>query len=380
MTKLKMINSGPIYRNPDPGYRHETALFSHIVSLGGDELLCLYNQGEAMYATDLTFWQARSTDGGITWRDHHPITDRSLDDRPYSYHSPFVSRMRDGLLVIISFRVDRTDPQRPIFNEATGGLTKQEVILMRSADNGRSWSAPEIVEVPSEMVITPSSAIVVLANGRWFLAHDQWHAFDDLGPYKPRTVGFFSDDQGKSWHAPISFADGEAIGKGFWHGRVMRLTDDRLFALFWSAAMAENGMGDLPLHRIFGSPDGQSWTMPEQTNLPGQTNSVVDLGNGRMVAIYTIREAKKPGFRVVASEDWGLTWDVENQIQIWDATGRERLGVDAPEAYPRSHDTIAYGAPTANLLPNGNIIFSFWCTEMSITHIRYALVQIHRRQ
>ncbi len=139
--------------------------------------------------------------------------------------------------------------------------------------------------------------------------------------------------------------------------------------------MGEIGMDDLPLHRAFGSADGRNWTMPENTNLPGQTNGVVDLGNGRLAAIYTTREAVNPGFRVAISENWGGTWDIENQLQIWDATGRERLGVNAPEAYPRSHDTIAYGAPTANLLPNGNIIVSFWCTEMSITHIRYALLQ-----
>ena len=376
MTKLKLMNSDPIYRNPDPGYWHETALFSHIVSLSGDELLCLYNRGQAMYATDLTFWQARSTDGGLSWGEHIAITDRSLDDRHYSYHSPFVSRMSDGLLMIAAFRVDRSDPYKPIFNAATGGLTELKVILMRSVDNGRSWSTPEVVVVPEGMVITPSSAIVELANGRWFLAHDQWHAFADPGPYKPRTVGFFSDDQGQSWHSPVSFANGEVIGKGFWHGRMMRLTDDRLYALFWSAKMNADGMSDLPLHRAFGSADGQEWMMPEQTNLPGQTNGVVDLGNGRLVAIYTTREATNPGFRVVLSEDWGLTWDIENQLQIWDATGRERLGVNAPEAYPRSHDTIAYGAPTANLLPNGRILFSFWCTEMAITHIRYALVEV----
>jgi len=375
MIKLELINSGPIYRNPDPGYRHDTALFSHIVSLGGDELLCLYNRGDAMYATDLTFWQARSTDGGITWQDHVPITDRSLDDRHYSYHSPFVSRMSDGLLVIAAFRVDRSDSHKPIFNAETGGLTELEVVLMRSTNNGRSWGAPEIVTVPSGMVITPSSDIVELANGRWFLSHDQWHAFDDPGPYKPRTVGFFSDNQGRNWHHPLPFANGEAIGKGFWHGRVTSLSDERLFALFWSAAMGEIGMDDLPLHRAFGSADGRNWTMPEETNLPGQTNGVVDLGNGRLAAIYTTREAVNPGFRVAISEDWGGSWDLENQLQIWDATDRERLGVNAPEAYPRSHDTIAYGAPTANLLPNGNIIVSFWCTEMSITHIRYALLQ-----
>lgn len=374
MSKLELLSSGPIYLNPDPGYTHVTALFSHIVPLDGDELLCTYNRGQGMYATDLSFWQARSHDGGRTWGDHTLITDRSLDDRPYSYHSPFISHMRDGLLVFVAFRVDRSDPNRPIFNEKTGGLTELELILQRSADKGVTWSPPETIGVPADMVITPSSAIVELPDGRWFLAHDQWHAFDDPGPYKPRTVGFFSDDKGKTWNAPVSFANGSAEGKGFWHGRITPLTDQRLFALFWSAEMSDP-MGDLPLHRCFGTADSREWSTPEATNILGQTNAVVDLGDGRFVAIYTSREQTSPGFFACVSDDWGLTWDIANQIVVWDATGRERLGIDAPESYPRSHDTIAYGAPTANLLNNGDILFSFWCTEMSITHIRYALLK-----
>ena len=375
MSKLELVSSGPIFRNPDPGYVHITSLFSHMVAIGEQEILCTYNRGQGMYATDLTFWQARSFDGGRSWAEHEQITDHAKDDRPYSYHSPFITRMRDGELIIIAFRVDRTDPTRPIFNEKSGGLTELEVILQRSSDNGHTWQPPEFVAVPDGMVITPSSSIVELANGRWFLAHDQWHAFDDPGPYKPRTVGFFSDDRGRSWHSPISFADGAATGHGFWHGRVMSLTDDRLFALFWSADMA-NGMAAMPLHRIFGRSDGLEWSQPEATNIPGQTNGVVDLGEGRFAAVYTTRAEDEPGFRVCLSADWGLTWDLANQVDIWDARGRERLGVDAPEAYPRSHDTIAYGAPNAILLANGDILVSFWCTEMSITHIRYALLRV----
>lgn len=375
MPRLQLIHSGPIYRNPDPGYQHITALFSHIVQISDQELLCTYNRGQAMYAADLTFWQARSLDGGHTWSEHNPITDRTHDDRHYSYHGPFISRMRDGLLVIVAFRVDRSDPERPIFNEKTGGLTALDVILQRSSDNGRSWSAPALIAIPDGMVITPSCGIVELSNGAWLLAYDQWHAFDDPGPYRPRTVAFFSTDQGQSWSDPVTFADGAAEGKGFWHGRITPMVDGRLFSLFWSADMTQNTR-DLPLHCSFGSADGRSWTFPEPTNLPGQTNNAVDLGDGLMVAIYTSRVEPQPGFRVALSTDNGLTWDLDNQLLLWDATGRDRLGVSAPESYPRSHDTIAFGAPTAMRLLNDDIFVSFWCNEMSITHIRCARLRV----
>lgn len=374
MARLELVDSGVIYRNPNPGYQHVFAAFSHPVQIGEQELLCTYNRGEALYATDLTFYQTRSQDGGHTWSKHQVVYDPAGDDRPYSYHAPFLSRMDDGTLLITAFRVDRSDPERPIFNEATGGLTDLETVLFRSRDNGRSWQGPETVSLPAGMVLSPSTGILELDNGLWFLPFDQWHAFDEPGPYRPRTVALFSRDRGRTWGDAITFADGEARGKGFWHGRIIRLADGRLFTLFWLADM-QTGQ-DLPLHRCFGSPDAREWSQPEPTNIPGQTNHATELAEGRLAAIYTRRESDRPGFFVTLSQDGGKTWDLENQVRVWDASGRDRLGVDAPEEYPRSHDTIAFGAPTATTLRNGQILVSFWCTEMAITHVRSALLRV----
>jgi hypothetical protein len=90
-----------------------------------------------------------------------------------------------------------------------------------------------------------------------------------------------------------------------------------------------------------------------------------------MAVIYTVRATEPPGFFAAVSEDGGKTWDLDNQIQVWDATGRQTIGVDSPDKYPRSHDTIAYGAPTSAVLDNGDMLCSMWCTEVSVTHIRY---------
>ena len=272
---------------------------SHLAALGENEILCTYNRGQGMYATDLTFWQARSHDGGQSWGDHQLITDHAKDKRPYSYHSPFLTRMSDGLLTIIAFRVDRSDPQRPIFNELSGGLTELEVILQRSHDDGRSWSAPEVVDVPAGMVITPSSGIVELADGSWFLAYDQWHAFDDPGPYKPRTVGFFSGDQGRTWGEAVSFADGSAAGKGILAWPYYDLERPTLVCPILECRHGtEHGpSATASLFRLEGWP--AAGAHQRRPNIPGQTNGVVDLGGGQLAAIYTTREQNQPGFRAL---------------------------------------------------------------------------------
>ena len=374
MANLELVDQGCIYRNPNPGYQYHFACHSDIVQLSGDELLCAFQRGGAIYSVDSVMLTSRSTDNGKTWITGDLIHDPDKDQGTYSYHGPMLTRAPDGTLICAAFRWDRSDPEHPVFNEATGGILASDTLLFRSTDNGATWTAPQQVDVPSGMVITPSSSIVILENGRWLFSFDQWHAYDEPGPYKPRTVGLFSSDAGKTWGDPVTYGLPGALGIGHWHGRIHRMADNRLFTLFWTAEL-ESGR-NLPLHWSIGSPDGQEWSAPQPTNIPGQTNWPVDLGDGRMVAIYTVRETDPPGFYVTHSEDGGQTWDLERQLLIWDATGRDKIGISAHDSYPRSHDTISFGAPTAVVLDNGDVVISFWCTEISVTQICYARLRL----
>ena len=110
------------------------------------------------------------------------------------------------------------------------------------------------------------------------------------------------------------------------------------------------------------------------TALPGQTNCTVELPDGRLAAIYTWRESDRPGFMVVLSNDSSRTWDLEHQIRVWDATGWTHIGLSRPDRYPRSHDTIAFGAPSLTTTMSGELFASWWCTYASLTHVRWAKI------
>lgn len=374
MTSITILDSGVIYRNPDPGHRHISALFPHPWELPSGELICAYNRGSALYATDLAFFIARSSDDGKTWTDHQPIVDQSRDDRPYSYHDPFLSRMSDGELLIGAFRSDRSDRDKPMFNEHTGGLREVEVILLRSHDEGRTWSTPEVVALPDGIVATPATAIIELADGRWFWPFDQWKGFDEEGPYQPRTLGFFSSDRGRSWSAPIAYADGAAEGKGFWHGKPIVLRNGQLQTMYWAADMTTGA--NLTNHVCRADASASTWGEPQATNVSGQTNAVVELADGHQCIVYTDREGARPGIFAACSTDGGLTWQLDQQVQLWDATERDRLGVVSLDTYPRSHDTIAFGAPEARPLANGDVLAAWWCMEAAIVHVRWARLRL----
>jgi hypothetical protein len=129
-------------------------------------------------------------------------------------------------------------------------------------------------------------------------------------------------------------------------------------------------------HICVSDASARSWSEPVATNLPGQTSAVVELNDGRLCIVYTDREAAQPGIMAALSEDGGKTWDLDSQLRLWDATGRDRLGVVSLDTYPRSHDTIAFGAPEARAMANGDVYAAWWCMEAAIVHVRWARLRV----
>jgi hypothetical protein len=377
MLQLKIVDEGIIFINSNPAYRHVSAFHPSIVQISDTEFICLTHTGQGLYATDSNVILQRSTDGGKTWEEEGFVYDGSKDDKPWSYHGTFVSKMRDGTIAFCPFRADRTDPEQPFFNDS-GGLIDIDPCLLLSRDAGRTWSDPIVMDLPESKQMTASQSIVELSDGRWWAPFDLWGTFADEQPYKPCMVGFTSDDQGKSWSDRVVIADGAAEGKGYWHGRPICLSDGSLYSLFWAADMTQPEKGPVNLNNHFATADanGQNWTTPQPTQIPGQTHGVTELPDGRLAAVYTWRETTQPGFMVVLSSDRGRTWDLENQVRVWDATGWTEIGLSHPDKYPRSHDTIAFGAPSVITLMNGELLAYWWCTLASQVHTRWARLKL----
>ena len=377
MQRLEVLDAGIIYVNPDPAYRHVFASHPHPVQLSADEFVCTYECWAALYTVDSAIAVLRSHDGGVTWNEEGSLHYPAHDDHPYSYHDGIPTLMRDGALVVLAFRVDRTDQDRPLFGPS-GGLVEVEPILFVSNDGGRTWSEPLAVRLPPGMVATPASAIVELADGAWLATFDVWHRFDDPTPYRPRMVAVRSEDGGRTWGGPVNVATSSADGKGFWHGKTIRRADGSLYTMLWAADLTdpERGPVNLPIHVALADPAARSWSVPEATTIPGQTNCPAELPDGRLAAVYTAREGDRPGIRALLSVDGDRTWDVEGQVQLWDASGWTHIGFSVPDKYPHSHDTIAFGAPTLLTTLDGDLYASWWCTHASLTHLRWARLRV----
>ena len=69
MTSLRIVDSAALFINPNPAYYHVSSFFANMVQLSTDELVCTYQRGDGMYATNSNIALLRSTDVGATWQE-----------------------------------------------------------------------------------------------------------------------------------------------------------------------------------------------------------------------------------------------------------------------------------------------------------------------
>lgn len=113
------------------------------------------------------------------------------------------------------------------------------------------------------------------------------------------------------------------------------------------------------------------------TGIPGQTSTIVQMEGDLLLVIYSHREnTDHPGIKIVRSSDAGRTWSMDEPLIVWDAYGKESLGVVRTDTYPSSHDAIAYGAPKIARLDKRTAIASWWCTQGADSHCRWARIVV----
>ena len=358
---LEIVDSGILYANQHQGDWAINAYYPNIVEIRPGELLCVYRRGAAIYSDDGRIYQLRSMDCGRSWQDEGVVWDGRSDTKSYWYAPVGITRAPDLEVIIAAFRIHRPTPETPTYNEKTGACLNEESILLRSTNEGKSWSSPEVIQKPRGLVMEISSGVVFLEDGRWLLPFDLSKAYENPAPLKPYVIALYSTDRGHTWPEQQRIAGGPGHEKTFWHSRVLKLGDGRLIAFPWTGDSTAQKF--LPIHRVATDPEVKHWSEPESTGIQAQTNFPVDLGEGKLLLVYSVRESEQPGIYAALSLDEGRTWNLKRQVQLWDAYGKDSIGAARTAIYPASHDNIAFGAPHAIRLSSGDIIASFWAGQ-----------------
>ena len=68
---------------------------------------------------------------------------------------------------------------------------------------------------------------------------------------------------------------------------------------------------------------------------------------------------------LVSTRTEGLGWQRDRQVCLWDAKGRETVGVAARDTYPQSHDVVAFGRPQAIGASSGEVQAPFGARRLA---------------
>ena len=377
-------NIEQIFAYKDPELAH-AANQSSMILLQNGELLMGYN--EERYPHHADSGQScfiKSKDGGKTWdpatrKVVWPYTDFGGNwDCVFTQVSDGTILMHTRVCSFIAPSGIKSEGEQSLGGPPPGipGRLKRQTgyAILKSKDNGDTWTGP--VPVNTSPVVdsgtsnprgNPLASVGSAGNATGGSGAGHIRELPDGGlifPLGGNVVGsgrrsylMRSDDGGDNWEYFSTMAHDPAgiISRG--EPGMTRLKNGKLVCLY-RTAHAPGRQDNLWFN--YSDNDGITWSPPERTGIWGFPADILQLQDGRVLAVYGFR--KKPwGVRGCISED-GLTWESKNEFVI-------REGGAAPPEFGRGYWHIGY--PTVVQLKDGTIVTAFHEYSDDKTPIQY---------
>lgn len=325
---------------------------ANLIALRNGDVLCFWFTGTWEGQSGVGIAMSRLARGSQQWSK--PVL---LDSKSgVSYQNPVAFQAPDGTLWLMHTT-----------QGAGKGETRSEVLMLKSKDNGKTWSNPRILfSAPGSFV---RDRIVTMPDGGWLLP--MYMATGKSGGENYAIVKI-THDQGRSWKTcRISGATGLV------QPSVIRVANHRYVAFLRSRA------GTWIFRST--STDGCHWTAPVSTGLPNNDSSIqaVMLADHHIVLAFnnsprvSIDGKLRPGPRkpltLAISTDEGRTWRWMRNVE----TGRPWATVALEKEKKPGRE--AYSYPTVIQDPDGRIDVAFTYRRETIKFLRLPESWIEQR-
>ena len=164
--KVKKVFESTIWTNPKPVLYSRHSYFPFACELDDGTLLASHVVAEAFESVNCTTRVCISKDKGRTWTLLPVVYDKSNYPVPTS-DSMKPTSLGGGKVLLFGYESFRADPESTVGNPETGGLLDDRMMMIRSFDNGKTWTLAEEVPCSWGHHVEASAPITVLKNGDW---------------------------------------------------------------------------------------------------------------------------------------------------------------------------------------------------------------------
>jgi len=370
MDRIRLLDTGIVYRNPQPHIKSIHAYFPSVVQLSDGDIIATMSLGQAFESIDQHVYSARSKDNGKTWGITGPLYQSERNGVQTSEYCR-ITATPDDEIVSFLIKYDRSRKDSGLTNEKNMGFVETELTIMRSTDKGQTWSIPAAFSPPlTGPGFEMCCPIIILKDGRWIIPTSTWRGWDGFCPNGMKAVALVSYDRGKTW--PDYMDVMEDIDKGiiYWESKVLQLHDNRLLAVAWT--YDEINGRDLPNHYSISDPEGKRFSAAQSTNLTGQTLEAILLEDERILSFY--RRVDKPGLWANISRIDGDRWINDFEYHIWGYS--DDYLVAQNKNMVSNFQVLRFGAPSVVRLLDGCIFLAIWVVEDCVSNIRWFKIKV----
>ncbi len=187
------------------------------------------------------------------------------------------------------------------------------IIVRRSSDNGKTWSAIEtVVDFPYGQSASDPSMIVDNVTNEIFLFYNYMDLDAEYDIYYLHVVK--SADNGKTWSEPIDITS--QIAKPAWHKDFKFITSGRGIQTRSGKLLHTMVNLNSGLH-VFGSDDhGKTWYFIDSPIQPADESKIIELADGTLMINARVNNK---GIRYVhTSKNEGKTWETKSAPELID--------------------------------------------------------------
>lgn len=367
---MRVLRSGIVWENPKPYLVTRHAMHPTPVNLGGGQILCAHDIGQAPESMDYETWVSRSMDGGCSWLLESKINGERTERPTTSFVR--IARTAGGL-VGLGARLYRDNPDEGLLNRRNLGYVPMDVILVRSADGGRTWSLPETVMTPLEgPAFEISHAVLELPDRTWLAPMATWRGWDGRLPNGEKALVLISRDRGRTFADYGVTFDGTAEGLIHWEQSVVSLGGNDVFSVAW-VYHPESG-SHRPNRYTVSHDGGRTFAPAREVGIQGQTCKVARLRDGRLLLAY--RRVDKPGLwaqlATLRSDDTLVQGEA---LPLWGA-GMASSGMEGAGNRSDELSALKFGFPQMVQMEDDTVLLVFWAFEDWGCRIRSILLDV----